>query len=117
MMSTNLAAAAITRALGRHGVAATLVRPGVTADAEADTEVEVRVLNRSYEGAANSGVTGLPNTAQRWLIPASELAGTAIARPEPYDRLEFTWGSITIKRVDPGVAYGEIVRWDVEGSG
>lgn len=116
-MSTNPATTAIARALGRHGVAATLVRPGVTADAEADTEVELRVLNRSYEGAANDGVTGLPNTAQRWLIPAFELMGAAITRPEPYDRLEFVWGSITLKRVDPGVAYGEIVRWDVEGSG
>jgi len=114
---SNPAAAAITRALSRHGVLATLVRPGVTYDAEADTEVVVRVLNRSYEESQEPGVTGKTVTAQRWLIPASELAGTAITQPKPYDRLDFAWGSVTLTRVAPGIAFGEVVRWDAEASG
>jgi len=114
---SNPAADAIARALSRHGVQATLVRPGVTYDAEADTEVAVTVLNRSYEGAQTEGLVGAISSAQRWLIPASELAGTAISQPQPYDRLVFSFGTVTLKTADPGIAYGEVVRWDVQGAG
>lgn len=110
-MSTNPAVNAISRALARHGIAASLVRPGI--DGAADTSSPVTILNRSYEGAEAPGPTGLVNRKARWLLPASE----APWRPAPYDRLEISGETLTIHRVETGYAYGELVRYDLEASG
>lgn len=110
-MSANPSADAISRSLARHGVSATLVRPGI--DGAADTSSSVTLLNRSYEGAEAPGPTGLVNRKARWLLPASG----APWRPAPYDRLVISGETLTIHRVETGYAYGELVRYDLEASG
>lgn len=108
------ATAAIARALARHGIAATLVRAGNTYAEEEDTTASVTVLNRSYEGAETSeGPSSLKTRKARWLLPASE----APFRPAPFDRLVLPEETLTIQRVEPGFAYGELVRYDLECTG
>ena len=108
------ATAAIARALARHGIAATLVRAGDTHAEVADVRAPVTVLNRSYEGAeTGDGPSSLKTRKARWLLPASE----APFRPAPFDRLELPDETLTINRVEPGFAYGELVRYDLEATG
>jgi len=107
----NPAAAAISRVLARHGISATLVRAGI--DGAADTSSVVRVLNRSFEGAVSNGPSDMGNRKARWMLPASETPW----RPKAYDRLVLSGETLTIRRVDPGFAYGELVRYDLEMMG
>ena len=112
---SNPAAAAIARELAKHGVSATLTREGDSYSEVAAAVQNIRILNRSYEGAQSAGPTGMSIQAARWMIPASEVAWA----PKAYDRLNITGiaGALTIKRVDPGFGYGALVRYDIEASG
>lgn len=104
---------AIRRALASHGVTATLVRAGVSYDGEPDTRASVTILKRSYEGAETDGATGMETRKARWMLPAEK----APFAPKPYDRLEIGAYTITIHRVDPKYANGEVVRYDMEVAG
>lgn len=108
------ATTAITRSLARHGISAVLARAGDTYAGVADVRASVTVLNRSYEGAeTGDGPSSLKTRKARWLLPASE----APFRPAPFDRLELPDETLTIQRVEPGFAYGELVRYDLECTG
>jgi hypothetical protein len=85
----------------------------VTYDGETDTRESVTVLKRSYEGAETEGATGVETRKARWMLPAED----APFVPKPYDRLEIGDYTITIHRVDPKYANGEIVRYDLEVAG
>lgn len=110
---SNPAAMAISRALSKHGIAAVLVRAGDEYAGEDTARHVVRVLNRSYEGSDAPAPTGMTLRKARWMLPASEIP----FRPAPYDRIELSGETLTIHRIDPGYAFGELVRYDLEVGG
>lgn len=112
---SNPSAAAIARELAKHGISATLTREGDSFSSVPAMTQTVRVLNRSYEGSQDDGPTGMSVQAARWMLPAAGLAWA----PKAYDRLDITGldSPLTINRVDPGFAYGALVRYDLEASG
>lgn len=106
--------AIIEHAVERHPVAATLVRPGTP-----DVSASITVTAIQYqEQAEPSGGSAVQQT-QRWLIPARRLAATTFPDPpRPGDYLVLAGlGTLRLTVVGPGMAGGQVVRYDVTGEG
>jgi hypothetical protein len=99
----------------RNSVAATLTRIGQT-----DTEVAINVMPMQYTETQVPTGGNVVQQTRRWVIPARRLAATGYPVPVvPGDILRIASLGLEARVgiVGPGIAGGEVVRWDITEEG
>jgi hypothetical protein len=105
----------IERAVDRHPVSCTLVRMGTP-----DVSVTLNVTPQQFQEQPVATAGSVVQQSQRWMIPAARLAATTWPGPPREGDLMIFPLLKTQARIDtaaPGLAGGEVVRWDVTLTG
>jgi hypothetical protein len=105
----------IERAVDRNPVAAVLVRIG-----DPDIECHLNITPMQYQETVGSPVPGVSQGSRRWMVPARRLAAAGFPVPIRQGdliRISSLGIEARINVVGPGIAGGDVVRWDITEEG